>query len=1056
MKVANYYEDISTPHVNTLPDRAYYIPFESEEKARKSLREESGRMQLLNGSWKFAWYPCLDAVPQDFYTEGYDPCELGNIDVPGCWQTQGYDKYHYVCNRHIIPADPPFVPADNPCGTYITEFRFSKDPQVPVTELVFEGVDSCFYVWVNGAFAGYSQVSHAASMFDISGLLKEGTNRLAVLNLKWCTGTYFEVQDKWRMTGIFRDVYLLKRPVVRLEDFYVHPEIAADGSSALLKTDFTFRGRGGVIKIRLYGPEGEPAGETETAIEAGAQAELEVAAPKLWSAEEPVLYTMVCRLPGEVIAQKIGFRRITAENGILRINGHPIRIKGVNRHDTDPVTGYTVSREHIRRDLILMKQNNINAVRTAHYQNSPLVTELCNELGLYVMSEADHELHGLAYSGGDLAPIAKKLKEDEKGGGGFRYYCPRLNDNPQYEKAAVDRMTKNPIREKNQCSVIFWSLGNESGWGRNQEIAGRWIKEYDPTRLLHYESLFPGQDRKPDYSCLDVMSRMYPSTMWIEEKYGDRPDYDGSEELISNSDAYTENYYKDFMKYHPFLLCEYIHAMGNSVGDAEDYFELMERYERFAGGFVWEWADHAKYVGDDRLGKPMYQYGGDSGEFPADGNFCMDGMTFPDRRPHTSLLEYKNVLRPVRARWSRVNERLALRNMLNVVDFREELYVTYEVSRNGRKFGEGRFELPSCGPGCEAELPLDLKLPPSGECYLTLFYRNKKANPAVPEGFVLGTDQLALETPAPEENPWYVPETALEGLELHETDRMAVIRGRSSRGEFSYTFDKKLGTFCWMQINGKELLDAPIEYNISRAPTDNDRGFGMAYRDWKEIGYYDAVTRVYEKDTAVEEKDGCVEIRVRFGMAAVYRANVLTASSVWTVSPDGAVELRCEVERQTDFVPLPRFGIRLFLKREARKVVYFGYGPHESYIDKHRSCYKALFETDAEELFEDYVRPQENGSHWFVKYLNVGRQEGAGLQVIPGGEEFSFNVSRYTQETLERTAHNYELVPCKSTVVCLDYRQAGIGSDSCGPALLEKYQLREERFTFAVKMLPRC
>lgn len=1055
MKITNYYEDISTPHVNTLPDRAYFIPFGDEKVSRASLREASDRMELLNGSWKFAWYPCLDAVPQDFCSADYDPCELGNIDVPGCWQTQGYDKYHYIGAKHIIPVDPPFVPADNPCGTYVTDFMYSKEEKLPVTELVFEGVDSCFYVWVNGEFVGYSEVSHAISMFDISGFLKEGKNRLAVLNLKWSTGTYFEIQDKWRMTGIFRDVYLLKRPEVRLEDFYVHQEIAEDYSSVVLKTDFTFWGEGGELKVKLYGPDEKLVGETVAAIQEGASAELKIETPALWSAEAPALYTMTVELPGEVIAQKIGIRKITWEDGVIKVNGHPIRIKGMNRHDTDPVTAYAVNREHIIRDLTLMKQNNINAIRTAHYQNSPIVIELCNEIGLYVMSEADHEIHGIAYSGGELAPIAKDLKEDEKTGGGYRYYCPIINDDPACEKAAVDRMTKNPIRDKNQSSVIFWSLGNESGWGRNQEIAGRWIKEYDPTRLLHYENVFPSQIRKPDYSCLDVMSRMYPSTMWIEEKYGDCPDYDGSAELICNSDEYTEHYYKEFMKEHPFLLCEFIHAMGNSSGDAEDYFELMERYDRFAGGFVWEWADHAKYIGDDRFGKPMYQYGGDSGEFPTDGNFCMDGMNFPDRRPHTSLKEYKNVLRPIRARWSKVNQVLALRNMLNVIDFRDELYVTYEVSQNGRKTSEGRMDLPSCYPGCEAEVPLNLEIPAEGECYLTLFYHNKKANRAVPEDFILGMDQLALDTDQAKENPWYVPAKGEEALAVHETDHVVVIGGRSSKGEFEYTFDKKLGTFKWMKINKKQLLDAPIEYNISRAPTDNDRGFGQVYANWKAIGYYDTVTRVYERDTAVEQKDGCVEIRVHFGMAAVYRANVLTAQAVWKVSPDGAIDLRCDVERQTDFVSLPRFGIRLFLKKEARDVTYFGYGPHESYIDKHHSCYKALFETDVDELFEDYARPQENGSHWFVKYLNVGDMEGAGLQVIPGDEQFSFNVSRYTQETLENTAHNYELVPSNSTVVCLDYRQAGIGSNSCGPALLEQYQLKEGQFTFAVKLLPR-
>lgn len=1052
MKLVNYYEDIAKPHVNTLPDRAYFIPFESEDRARHCLREQSGRMQLLNGSWKFAWYPNLESVPQDFFAEDYEIAELGNIDVPGCWQTQGYDNYHYVGAKHIIPIDLPYVPADNPCGTYMTEFDFDAQAAVPVTELVFEGVDSCFYVWVNGRFVGYSEVSHAISMFDISAYLKDGKNRLAVLNLKWSTGTYFEIQDKWRMTGIFRDVYLLRRPENRLEDFYVHQQIAEDYSSAHLKTDLTLIGRG-ELTARLYAPDGALLAEQKLLAETGSSVEFDIAAPALWSAESPALYTLTLELSGESIAQKIGVRKISWEDGIIKINGHPIRIKGVNRHDTDPVTGYAVNRAHILRDLTLMKQNNINAVRTAHYQNSPIVIELCSELGLYVMSEADHEIHGIAYSGGDVAPAAKNWPKAEQGGGGYRQYCPKINDDPRYELAALDRMTKNPKRDKNQSSVIFWSLGNESGWGRNQELAGRWIKAYDPTRLLHYENLFPGLDRTPDYSCLDVMSRMYPSIPWIEEKYGDRADYDNSQDLIPNTDAATEAYYKERMKTSPFLLCEFIHAMGNSSGDAEDYFQLMERYDRFAGGFVWEWADHAKYIGDDRNGKPMYQYGGDSGEFPTDGNFCMDGMNFPDRRPHTSLREYKNVLRPIRARWAEQNRVIALRNMLNVIDFRDELYVTYALTCNGESVAEGRFELPSCKPGEEVCIPLALPIPAEGECYLNLFYYNKKANAAVPADFELGLDQLAIETAKPEKNPWLREAAPAAPLTLHETDRVAAICGQSSEGCFSYTFDKKLGTFRDLKINGRQLMDRPMEYNISRAPTDNDRGFGMTYQSWKEIGYYDAITRVHA--CTAEQTETGVSLRVRFAMAAVSHMNVLTAEAVWTVTADGMISLHCHVERQKDFIYLPRFGIRLFLKKDARGVDYFGYGPYESYADKHHCCYRDLFHGDVDSLFENYARPQENGSHYGVQYLNVGDADGCGLQVVPEAEPFSFNASRYTQETLEQTRHNYELIPARSTVVCIDYKQSGIGSNSCGPTLLEKYQLCEEVFDFGVRLLPR-
>lgn len=1043
MKIINYYENPATPFVNALPDRAYFIPFADEVSALTNLREESPRMQLLNGNWKFNWYPNLDAVPDYFFAADYDPSDLPNIDVPSCWAPQGYDKWHYIGAKQVMPVDPPYVPVDNPCGTYVVDFDYQVDCALPVTELVFEGVDSAYYVWVNGEFVGYSEVSHGLRMFDISKCLKNGKNRLAVLNLKWSKGTYFEQQDKWRQSGIFRDVYLLSRPAVRLEDFYIHQNIADDYSNAELSTDFTFIGEGGEASIKLYAPDGTLVAEGKTAIAEKANCVLKVDAPLLWSAETPYLYKMVIALPGEVIVQRVGFRTITWDKGVIKVNGCRIRIKGVNRHDTDPATAYAVDREHIIRDLTLMKQNNINAIRTAHYQNSPIVIELCSELGLYVMSEADYETNGLMFLAGSGPAITN----------GYVSFCPIINDDPIYEAIAMDRMTKNVKRDKNQSSVLFWSLGNESGWGMHQETAGRWIKQYDPTRMLHYENLYPAVDRQPDYSMLDVMSKMYASSRWITEKYGDVAEGDDTVELIPGGGVYTEEYYKEAMKDHPFLQCEYIHAMGNSSGDAEDYFELMEKYERFVGGFVWEWADHAKYIGEDRFGNPMYQYGGDSGEFPTDGNFCMDGLNFPDRRPHTSLKEFKNVIRPIRARWAEVNKVVALRNMLNIIDFKDELYAKFELTVNGEVVQSGKIDLPSCAPGCEVNYELDLKIPAEGQCFLNLFYFNKKANAAVPADFELGLDQLEIECVKPAVNPWLVPAKAAADLSVHETDNVIVVSGANDKGTFEYTFDKKLGIFKFLKVNGKQLLDKPMEYNISRAPTDNDRGFGFVYANWKEGGYYDTVTRVYE--CMAKQFAESVEIAVRFSMAAIYRGNIVNVAGKWTVGADGMIGFDCDVDRQTRFIFMPRFGIRLFLKNQAEDVTYFGYGPGESYNDKHHYCYRGLFKTNVDELFEDYARPQENGSHWFVQYLNVGSENGAGLQVVPGDEQFSFNVSRYSQEMLENTAHNYELVPSNSTIVCIDYMQSGIGSNSCGPVLLKKYRLDAPHFSFSVKMLPR-
>ena len=1051
MRIENYYEDISRPHVNTLADRAYFIPFESEKAAITGLREKSERMQLLNGSWKFQWYPCIEDVPQDFFAPDFYYYGMCNIDVPGCWQTQGYDHYHYVGAEHIMPIDPPHVPADNPCGTYITDFEYEPGEN-SVAELVFEGVDACFYVWVNGTFVGYSESSHAISIFDISNVVKNGKNRLAVLNLKWCTGTYFEIQDKWRMTGIFRDVYILKRPSFRLKDFYTRQSISEDYKNAVLQVELLSEGEAlhGQKKavLKLLNKEGEIVDQAEW--KDGDTSQLSVKEPDLWTAETPDLYTLLIELPGEVIAQKIGFRIVSVEQGVIKINGKRIRIKGMNRHDTDAKTGYAVDREHIIRDLRLMKQNNINAIRTSHYQNSPLVIELCNEYGFYVMSEADYETHGIASYRGKKAPVPEGAVPQS--GDGYRYYCPIFNDDPQYEIIGMDRICKNVKRDKNQPSVIFWSLGNESGWGRIQEISAKWIKEYDPTRLIHYESLFPAFGRKPDYSVLDVLSCMYASTNWIQEKYGDLEGFDGTAEICAHADPYTDQYYKKNMKYMPFLQCEYIHAMGNSSGDAEDYFALMEKYERFAGGFVWEWADHAKYIGDDRYGQPMYQYGGDSGEYPTDGNFCMDGMNDPARRPHSSLKEYKNVLRPVRAEWIEENKSVRLKNMLNIQNLQGAIKICYELSQNGSVIKNGEIETPNCAPGECARIVLPLQVPKEGECYLRLIYKQKRNTVAVPADFELGFDQLKIKATVQNKPVMFQEKVAVERLTVQEYDSLYVFNGRTEASEFEYVFDKKKGTFREWKINRHQLLDAPIEYNISRAPTDNDRGFGNVYSIWKQEGYYNAVARIYT--TELEQKIDHIDIRVSFGMAGIARGVIMRAEVVWSVFDNGKIRFHCIGRRDTDFMYMPRFGIRLFLKKDASEVDYFGYGPHECYVDKHHSCYKEWFRTNVDDLFENYERPQENGNHYGTTYLHVGNKKGTNIQVMPENGTFEFSVSRYTQEILERTKHDYELLPTQQIIVCLDYMQSGVGSNSCGPDLIQKYRLDCAEFQFTIDILP--
>lgn len=1063
MKITEYYRDIRLPQVNALPDRAYFIPYASRETALTGCREKSERFSLLNGSWKFSYYTSVEEVPEGFYLPEQDLYNHNDIDVPGMWQTQGYDQYQYLNVQNQFWVDPLHVPADVPCATYLTDFLYYNDPESPITELTFEGVDACYYVWVNGQFAGYSEVSHGLRTFDISSMLKEGSNRLAVLNLKWCTGTYYEIQDKFRFSGIFRDVYYVKRSTVHITDFFTHQKFADDYSSAELTVEVSAAGfekkqnaRNGrdaaQILFELLDTQGNTVASARAEAKEAVTVSLKVQAPALWSAETPNLYTLLITLGDEVIPQQIGFRKIEIRDGMLLINGCRIRLKGVNRHDTDPVVGYAVDKRHMERDLRLMKQNNINAIRTSHYLCSPLLMELANEYGFYMISEADYETHALpSYLGGDAwLPDGKKGTEDAAN----RQFFSLINDNPEFDLLGMDRLCKNVRRDKNSPAVIFWSLGNEAGFGAVQEKAARWIKAYDPDRLIHYESLYSGFDSEPDYSVLDVLSCMYASTDRIRKLYGDNENYDvANERTTVQSEPAAERFFRDNAFRKPFLQCEYIHAMGNSTGDAEDYFELMEKYPQFIGGFVWEWADHARYMGDDRNGNPIYNYGGDSGEYPHDGNFCMDGLNYPDRRPHTSLKEYKNVCRPVRASWKEQDRVISLKNMLNLQDLQDAVQISYEATRNGVVEKKGELNTPSCAPWQSCEIPVPVPVPAEGECAIRLIYRQKKETKAVPAGHILGFDQLIFSCRSAQENPLYQAAQAEGDLKLVETGKVYVISGRNSKGDFSYTFGKKNGTFTAWKINNRQVMDAPMEFNVFRAPTDNDRGFGGFYKKWVQHGYDHACTDVRNLSAAQTENE--VILTEKIMIAGIARGALCRAAVTWAVTKDGAISLNMHVLRDPMFIYMPRFGIRMFLKKEAKDIAYFGYGPDESYIDKHHLAYKGLFSTNVDELFEDYVRPQENGNHYGTTYLRVGNGYGAGLQVIPGFEAaFEFNASRYTQEQLTEARHNYELVPTNNIVLCLDYKNSGIGSSSCGPDLLPKYRLEEKEFDWSIRMLP--
>ncbi len=1142
MIVPKHYEDLSVLHENTLPNRAYYIPASVRQKDIVMERESSDRFQSLDGIWKFQYYGSIYDLQEEFYREGFDTSGYDEIPVPSCWQNHGYDIHQYTNVRYPFPMDPPYVPQENPCGAYVRHFSYVKDAAAPRAYLNFEGVDSCYYVWLNGVYVGYSQVSHSTSEFDVTDCLREGDNTIAVLVLKWCDGSYMEDQDKFRMSGIFRSVYLLKRPECGIFDYFVTTALdygdakAAEpatgvlgGGSAQVRVRMNFYGGNVPVKAVLCDAAGNVIAEgTSAAVNADtaqgnadtaqgnadiaqgnadtaqenaaegaalglaavsvsttcadelpytAELTLSVANPVLWNPEVPYLYQLVLETEGELIEEQVGIREVVIRDAVVYLNGVNVLFHGTNRHDSDPVNGFSVTLEQILTDLRLMKEHNMNCIRTSHYPNRPQFYQLCDRYGFLLIDEADNESHGTNNIFMDTTEWQERCR---------RWSAPIAN-NPVYTEATVDRTQRCVHRDKNRPSVVIWSMGNECGFGCTFEEALRWTKAFDPTRLTHFESArYADGDRKNDYSKLDLFSRMYAS---IDEMYT---------YFAGNPDK-------------PFVQCEYSHAMGNGPGDLEDYFQVFHQYDGACGGFVWEWCDHAIDMGEwederyantnkaslalwshgntneaslaprshgNRTGgasylhrRTKYAYGGDHGEYPHDSNFCMDGLVYPYRKPHTGLLEYKNVYRPARVvSFDQEHRTAVLHNYMDYVDLADYVKLVYELDCDGKIMAEGSLLLPRIAPHGENSVTLSLlNVPEKGKCYLRLFYKLRKDIGLLKAGTEMGFDEIALsnadgrnqtaaallEGSAGIEGPaaagTTAAGTAADGMTAAGTVAVSVAEDdrylRVSAADFTYTYNKLIGVWAAMEYQGKQLLERPMEYNIWRAPTDNDRNIK---RKWYEACYDKALSRAYGTTCAVED-DGAAVICTKLSISAVYIQRMINVDAKWTVRPGGRIDIRLHGERDEEFPMLPRFGLRLFMPKGMRWITYYGLGPMESYIDKCRASRHSRFMASVEEMHEDYIRPQENGSHYDCDYVQAA---GAGVEVSFAGEKtFSFNASVYTQEELAAKAHNYELEPSGCTVLCIDYRQNGIGSNSCGPALLEQYRLDEPEIDFAVSMI---
>lgn len=950
-----YYEDRKT--INVLPTHAYFIPFEKKEKVFQP-REASERFQSLNGEWLIAEYETVFDVEDNFYLN--QPRD--KIAVPSCVQLCGYDQMQYTNVNYPFPDKPPFTPNMNPAYHYSRCFSIKNDGMKRY--LCFEGVDSCFYLYINNSFVGFSMISHRLSEFDVTDFLTDGENKIDVLVLKWCVGSYMEDQDKLRYTGIFRDVYILSRPQRHVVDYRI--DTALDGT-----VGFTLE-KGATAVVCFEGKE--------QTVEEGQRIKFKVKNPLYWSAENPHLYDMIIQTEGEYIGEKIGIRTSEIKDGIYLFNEKNIKIRGVNRHDGNAYKGATVSMEDILLDLTLMKELNINAIRTSHYPNCPQFYQLCDQMGFYVMAESDLECHGVCYNVPTYA--------------GYGNNYERLGDDPDFAEDILNRQKCNVLRDKNRPCIIFWSLGNEAGYGINFQKASEWIKSYDPSRPIHYEhAVFIDKsiDGGNAYygSAVDMVSSMYPSIQWIKDTLSDPREK------------------------RPLMLCEYCHAMGNGPGDLKAYWDIIEKEERLIGGFVWEWADHG--IWKDGKG---FLYGGDFGEKMHDGNFCMDGIITADRKITQKSMELKKVYEPLS--FFLDGNTLTIASRLFFENIQATLSLTYK--EQDKIVSEEKLEV--CFRPQEA---ISFFVKPTSITIVSVTLTNSC-------GVLKKGHEIARAGWTKEGN------TMLEGLQpttacIQQNNRYITVQA----GETEFKLDKTNGVIASINKKGK-ILKAPMNLSVWRAPTDNDiRMKGK----WIESGLLDAFSEV--REWKLQENT----VIFKGYLASAHLIPSVYYTLIYTFG-ENSVSVEIDYECEKYVVYLPRIGFELVLDERYEDVRYYGYGPYESYIDRRISCIKDVYQDTVSKLEVDYVKPQENGSHYGTEWLELSNGE----DIIRVEGLFSFSALPHSTKEYTNTNHNWELPKREATYLCIDYFMSGIGSNSCGPALDPQYYSPEKgkgKFTIILK-----
>jgi len=973
-------------HKNREKEHAYFIPFDNVGEALRGERERSGLFELLNGEWDFKFYPAYYEMPET--TEKITGWE--SIEVPSNWQMKGYEEPCYTNVNYPIPVDPPYVPDDNPCGVYRRFWEWSGTEGREVY-IVFEGVNSCFYLEINGCEVGYSQGSHNMSEFLLTSYLKKGRNEIVVKVLKWCDGSYLEDQDFLRLSGIFRDVYLLHRDTVHICDIEIHTSLTG------LRGKIERAGENGADKViaRLY--DGQTCiGETTLSDNAF---EFEVEDARQWNAESPYLYTLLLFSGNEVIPVPVGLREIgISDNGELLVNGRAVKLKGVNHHDTDPVKGHVLNSEDIRRDLYLMKQLNVNTIRTSHYPPAPEFIRMCDRLGFYVIDEADMETHGF---------VSKDT--------GYHYedYCEEwLTELPEWKEAYLERASRMVERDKNSCSVIMWSMGNESGYGSHFGSMCAWTKQRDPERLVHYEraSVSGCSD------CVDVDSYMYVSVERMEE------------EAAKESNR-------------PYFLCEYSHAMGNGPGDLEDYRRLFERVPRFIGGCIWEWADHSV----KRNG--AFYYGGDFGELTHDGNFCVDGLVSAERKLKAGSLEAKAVFQPLRASLKGMSDKgfplVEIKNAYYFIDL-AEFDLCWQLEVDGDVTESGVLDIClEAGEQKVCEVPCAVPFSDRLGTYLTLTLIRKADCLWAAAGYEQAMVQLAL----PVEKAAVEQEREASVWRLSEEHETVTVLNAAGIG---YSFHKTRGHLCGIWQGGRNMLSADAHLDVWKAPTDNDRHVKRLWGLFEDNRSGWNMNKLFDKcyELTWEERDGGYVFKSRGSLAGVSRSPLLHYEVIYTIDKSGELKIVVHAEVNEKAPWLPRFGMEFTVPYGMESMEYFGMGPYENYQDMHHYARVGRFSTTADAEYVPYVMPQEHGNHTRVKEILLKDADGNGLRFTTDGE-VECQLSHYTKEELTEKKHSHELIKSDTTILRIDYKVSGIGSASCGPELLRKYRLEEKRIDYS-------